>query len=37
MINQLSLEIKIHKDLRHKNIVSLYGIFDDTQNVYLVL
>ena len=30
-------EISLLKELRHKNIVRLYGYFHDTKNVYLIL
>ena len=30
-------EIKIQSHLNHKNLVDLYGVFDDSENIYLIL
>ena len=30
-------EIKIHKSLKHNNIVKFEGYFEDNENVYLLL
>lgn len=37
MIDQFLLEIKIQSFCSHKNILGLYGFFDDTQFIYLIL
>lgn len=34
---QLVTEIKIHKSLEHKNIVLFDHVFEDSDNVYMVL
>lgn len=36
-VGQLQSEIKIHKMLHHPNIVHLEEVFEDNENVYLVL
>ena len=35
-LNTLSNEIKILKQLDHPNIVKLYEIYSDAQNIYLI-
>lgn len=30
-------EIKIHSQLDHPNIIKLYGVFHDDENVYMIL
>jgi len=37
MITQLNNEIKISRQLEHKNIIKLYDTFDDGEDIYLVL
>ena len=34
---QLITEIKIHKMLKHKRIVTFDHVFEDSQNVYILL
>lgn len=34
---QLVTEIKIHKSLEHRNVVAFDHVFEDTENVYMVL
>lgn len=34
---QLFTEIKIHQNLRHANIVSFQQVFEDSENVYMVM
>lgn len=37
LANQLAREIKIQLYLKHENLSSLYGYFDDEENVYLLM
>ncbi len=37
MIDQFVLEVKIQQFCNHPNILSLHGVFDDTDNVYILL
>jgi serine/threonine protein kinase len=37
MENQLLMEIKMQFYLNHPNILKLYGIFKDEENIYLIL
>lgn len=37
MENQFCLEIKLQAFLNHENILKLYGVFDDDENIYLIL
>ena len=37
MIEQLTLEIRLQSCLNHKNILGMYGFFDDQVNFYIVL
>ena len=37
MIEQLALEIRIQTCLSHKNILGIYGCFDDATFLYIVL
>jgi serine/threonine protein kinase len=37
MIDQLLKEIKIQSYCQHENILTLYGVFDDIDFVYLIL
>ena len=37
MIQQIALEIKIQTTLSHKNILGIYGFFDDATYLYIVL
>lgn len=37
MINQFCLETKLQTYLKHDNILQLYGVFDDEENIYLIL
>lgn len=34
---KITLEISIHRSLKHVNIVKFHGFFDDEFNVYIVL
>lgn len=34
---QVIREIKIHSCLNHENIIKLYGVFHDDENVYMIL
>jgi serine/threonine protein kinase len=37
MTDQLALEIRLQTCLNHKNILGMYGFFDDSTNLYIVL
>jgi serine/threonine protein kinase len=37
MIEQLSLEIRLQSCLNHKNILGMYGFFDDKTHLFIVL
>jgi aurora kinase, other len=37
MIEQLTLEIRLQSCLNHKNILTMYGFFDDATHLYIVL
>jgi serine/threonine protein kinase len=37
MVEQLALEIRIQTCLNHKNILGIYGFFDDAIFLYIVL
>jgi serine/threonine protein kinase len=37
MIDQFVLEVKIQQFCNHPNILSLHGVFDDADNVYILL
>lgn len=37
LAKQLRREIEIHTNLKHKNILRMYGYFHDQKNVYLIL
>ncbi len=37
MIEQLTLEIRLQSCINHKNILGMYGFFDDQVNFYIVL
>ena len=37
MVERYILEVKIQAYLNHPNIVKLYGIFDDKDNIYMIL
>jgi len=37
MIEQLSLEIRLQSCLNHKNILGMYGCFDDKTHLFIVL
>lgn len=37
MIDQLSLEVRLQSCLSHRNILSMYGFFDDSTQLYIVL
>ena len=37
MIEQLTLEIRLQSCLNHKNILTMYGFFDDNTHLYIVL
>ena len=37
MVDQLSLEIRIQSCLNHRNILGMYGCFDDKTHLYIVL
>ena len=34
---QVQREIRIHSQLQHQNIITLYGAFEDSEHVYLAL
>ena len=37
MVDQLALEIRLQSCLVHKNVLGLYGFFDDSTHLYLIL
>lgn len=37
MVEQLTLEIRLQSCLNHKNILTMYGFFDDLAHFYIVL
>lgn len=37
MVDQVFWEIKLQMFMNHPNILKLYGVFDDSKNIYLVL
>jgi aurora kinase len=37
MIEQLTLEIRLQSCISHKNILTMYGFFDDQTHLYIVL
>lgn len=37
MVDQFTLEVKLQTYLKHENILQIYGVFDDVENVYLIL
>jgi aurora kinase len=37
MIDQFLLEVKIQQFCNHPNILSLHGVFEDTEHVYILL
>lgn len=37
MVDQLLQEIKIQSYCNHENILKVYGFFDDSENIYLIL
>ncbi len=37
MIDQLALEIKLQSCLNHRNVLGMYGFFDDKTHLYIVL
>ena len=37
MIDQFILELKIQSFFNHRNILKIYGFFDDKENIYLIL
>jgi serine/threonine protein kinase len=37
MIDQLALEIRLQICLNHRNILGMYGFFDDKTHLYIVL
>ena len=37
MIDQLALEIRLQSCLQHRNILGMYGFFDDKTHLYIVL
>lgn len=37
MQDQLLMEIKMQFYMNHPNILKLYGVFNDKQNIYLIL
>jgi serine/threonine protein kinase len=37
MVEQLALEIKLQSWLNHKNVLGMYGFFDDATHLYIVL
>lgn len=37
MIDQFILELKIQSFFNHRNILKIYGFFDDKDSIYLIL
>ena len=37
MIDQLALEIRLQTCLNHKNVLGIYGFFDDATHFFIVL
>jgi serine/threonine protein kinase len=37
MIDQLALEIRLQSCLNHKNILGIYGFFDNSTHLFIVL
>ena len=37
ILNQFIMEIKLQFYLNHPNILKLFGVFDDEENIYLIL
>ena len=37
MVDQLALEIRLQSCLQHRNILGMYGFFDDKTYLYIVL
>ena len=37
MVDQLALEIRLQSCLQHRNILGMYGFFDDKTHFYIVL
>ena len=37
MVDQLALEIRLQTCLHHRNILGMYGYFDDKTHLYIVL
>ena len=37
MIDQLALEVRLQSFLNHKNILRIYGFFDDQTHLFIVL
>lgn len=37
MVDQLALEVKLQTYLNHKNILGIYGFFDDTTHLFIIL
>lgn len=37
LVDQFLQEVKIQSMMRHQNVMELYGVFDDRENVYMVL
>lgn len=37
MVDQLALEVKLQTYLNHKNILGIYGFFDDATHLFIIL
>ena len=37
LLTQLVTEIKIHKSLEHRNVILFDHVFEDSENVYIIL
>ena len=37
IIGQLTRELKIQSFLNHKNLIKMFGFFDDDKNIYLIM